>query len=56
MISTYVEDKFLIHRTQNIQGTAKFLKRISKRLDKRCKEEKVSVSSSPPFVNGENFS
>lgn len=53
MISTYVEDKFLIHRTQNIQGTAKFLKRISKRLDKRCKEEKLI---GPSFEQIQSFS
>lgn len=37
MMSTSVEDGFLVHRTQNAQGTAKFLNHLTKRLEQKWK-------------------
>jgi ERCC4-type nuclease len=42
MASTSVENGFLVHRTMNMQGTAKFLQHLTKRLDERCKKDEVN--------------
>lgn len=42
LVSTSVQNGFLIHRTQNTQGTAKFLQSISNRFMERLKTEHVN--------------
>lgn len=42
LVSTSLENGFLIQRTDNLAGTARFLEELTKHLQKRMKEEKVS--------------
>ncbi|KAI3421959.1 hypothetical protein GPALN_012497 [Globodera pallida] len=46
MVSSGVESGFLVHRTPNVQGTAKFLQHLTRRLTERCAKQKVT---GPPF-------
>uniref|UniRef100_A0A914HLG3 Crossover junction endonuclease MUS81 n=1 Tax=Globodera rostochiensis TaxID=31243 RepID=A0A914HLG3_GLORO len=46
MVSSGVESGFLVHRTPNVQGTAKFLQHLTRRLTERCAKQQVT---GPPF-------
>ncbi|KAL3083277.1 hypothetical protein niasHS_011079 [Heterodera schachtii] len=46
MVSSGVESGFLVHRTPNVQGTAKFLQNLTRWLRERCSKQKVT---GPPF-------
>ncbi|KAF7639063.1 ERCC4 domain-containing protein [Meloidogyne graminicola] len=48
MISTSVDNDFLVHRTLNKQGTAKFLQILTKRLEDKCAKEEII---GPSFEN-----
>lgn len=41
LVSTNIQNRFLIHRTINVTGTAKFLQSISNRFAERLKIEHV---------------
>ncbi|CAK5079761.1 unnamed protein product [Meloidogyne enterolobii] len=41
IISTCVDNDFLVHRTLNKQGTAKFLQFLTKRLEEKCCKEEI---------------
>ena len=41
IISTCEDNDFLVHRTLNKQGTAKFLQFLTKRLEEKCCKEEV---------------
>jgi len=40
-VTTFVDDRFLVHFTQNMQNTAKFLVEITNRLEERCRRGHV---------------
>ncbi|KAL7076858.1 hypothetical protein ACQ4LE_003611 [Meloidogyne hapla] len=45
MFSTCVDNDFLVHRTMNKQGTAKFLQILTKRLEEKCSKEEIIGTS-----------
>jgi len=47
LVTTSIDQRFLIHRTANLGATAKFLKTVGDRLVKRCKVERIC---GPPFA------
>lgn len=49
MVSTGVDNNFFVHRTTNMQGTAKFLQHLTKRLEERYKTEAISGPSFEEF-------
>lgn len=53
LVSTSLENGFLIQRTSNLAGTARFLDDLTKHLRKRLKNEKVCLLAR--FVNLTNF-
>lgn len=55
MVSTGIESDFLVHRTANLQGTAKFLQHLTKRLEERCAKEKVNLFVFSEFIEIASF-